>query len=197
MRAAYAPSGVCSGCALSEIVNLRHAARLAGFFHSLESDAMQCFPGSRLIRSILLAAALAATAAVAPALRAQPASLESIETLLALTKAESIIEASYQQAEQIMRQTIFQELGRAPTPEEQQAFESFTVKFMESRSSGAAEGRLTRYRHGPMNGRRSGLTRRRIRPGNAARARVGYIATSRSVPSRLRRPTCPLSCEPH
>lgn len=62
---------------------------------------------------------------------AAPASTESVETLLTLTKAESTLDAMYASMEQLMRQSMQQAtLGKTLTPQQQQVIDTVPAKFM-------------------------------------------------------------------
>ncbi|MGE0804789.1 MAG: DUF2059 domain-containing protein [Burkholderiaceae bacterium] len=81
------------------------------------------------IRFLLAGGALAV--AIASPLRAEPASAESIEALMTLTKAEAIIDSAHQQADQVMRQMLQQQLGNRPmNARERQAFDNYRSNFM-------------------------------------------------------------------
>jgi uncharacterized protein len=80
----------------------------------------------KLITALVLAAALS------PALAAPPTD-KSIETLLQLTKVESMMDSMYAGIEQMMRQGMKQAAaGKQLTPEQERALEKMPPKLMEA-----------------------------------------------------------------
>lgn len=78
----------------------------------------------------LLGAALAVAVLFAPAARAAPPSLASVEELLQLTQADKTLDTMYGQMEQAMQQGMVQALGRQPlTPAQQKIFEAMPREF--------------------------------------------------------------------
>jgi len=63
---------------------------------------------------------------------AAPASTESVEALLTLTKAESTLDAMYASIEQMVRQSMQQQmaLGKTLTPQQRQVIDTMPAKFM-------------------------------------------------------------------
>ncbi len=71
------------------------------------------------MKKFLIALALAASAAASGVAQAAPASAESIERLLALTRVETLLDSMYGNLEQLMRQNMRQSLGDRPLTAEQ------------------------------------------------------------------------------
>ncbi len=79
------------------------------------------------MKKFLSALVLAASAMLA---QAAPASTESIERLLALTRVESLLDSMYASTEQMMRQNMRQSLGNQPlTAEQQRVVDALPGKF--------------------------------------------------------------------
>lgn len=79
-----------------------------------------------------LITALVLVAAISPAFAAPPTD-KSIETLLQLTKVESMMDSMYTGIEQSMRQGMKQALaGKELTPAQQRAMDQMPPKFMEA-----------------------------------------------------------------
>jgi hypothetical protein len=81
----------------------------------------------RLLAIATLAAALAASLSA----HAIPASQESVEKLLAVTKVESTLETMYSGIEQVMRQSMKQAAqGKPLSPEQQRVFDTVPARFV-------------------------------------------------------------------
>lgn len=72
-----------------------------------------------------------AIAALASGARAAPASAESIERLLTLTRTEALLDTMYANTDQMMRQSMRQTLGtRALSAEQQRVIDDLPAKFV-------------------------------------------------------------------
>ncbi len=68
---------------------------------------------------------------LAASVHAEPASAEAIEQLLAMTKAEALLDTMYANADQMMRQSMRQSVGnRTLTAQQQRALDEMPAKFV-------------------------------------------------------------------